>query len=267
MDLGYKGKAVIVTGGSSNINRGNVLAFAREGANVVCADIDEKAGQRVVGEANALGGAGKCIFIKTDVTSQDSVNALVQQTVKEFGKLDVLINGVGWQESPWRLFMEQDKKTWEKMIALNLYSVIYGTKAALEVMIPKKYGKIINIGSEAGRLGEFRQTFYSACKGGVIAFTKAVAKEVGRYSININCICPAGVIPEKAEHASELSMTQGVTQENMPEEMKKMQVKMYPIGRMAVAQDVANTVLFVCSDAASFIHGQTISVNGGYSTL
>lgn len=267
MDLGYRGKSVIVTGGSSNINRGNVLAFAKEGANVVCADIDEKAGQRVVSEANAVGGGGKTMFIKTDVTSQDSVNSLVQQTVKEFGKLDVLINGVGWQESPWRLFMEQDKATWEKMIALNLYSVIYGTRAALDVMIPKKYGKIINIGSEAGRLGEFRQTFYSACKGGVIAFTKAVAKEVGRYSININCICPAGVIPEKAEHASELSMTQGVTQENMPEEMKKMQVKMYPIGRMAVAQDVANTVLFVCSDAASFIHGQTISVNGGYSTL
>src|SRR5512136_168632 len=266
MDLGYKGKAVIVTGGSSNINRANVLAFAKEGANVVCADIDDKQGARVVEEANALGG-GKVIFMKTDVTNQDSFNILMQQTMKEFGKVDVLINGVGWQESPWRLFMEQDKKTWEKMVALNLYSVIYGTRAALEVMIPRKYGKIINIGSEAGRVGEFRQTFYSACKGGVIAFTKAVAKEVGRYSINVNCICPAGVIPEKAEHASELSMTQGVTQENMSEEMKKMQVKMYPIGRMAKAQDVANTVLFVCSDAASFIHGQTISVNGGYSTL
>ncbi len=267
MELGYRGKAVIVTGGSSNINRGNVLAFAKEGANVICADIDDKQGPKVVAEANALGGGGKTIFVKTDVTSQDSVNAMVQQTVKEFGKLDVLINGVGWQESPWRLFMEQDKATWEKMIALNLYSVIYGTKAALEVMIPKKYGKIVNIGSEAGRIGEFRQTFYSACKGGVIAFTKAVAKEVGRYSINVNCICPAGVIPEKAEHASALSMTQGVTQETMPEEMKKMQIKMYPIGRMAVPADVANMMLFICSDAASFIHGQTISVNGGYSTL
>jgi 2-hydroxycyclohexanecarboxyl-CoA dehydrogenase len=266
MDLGYKGKAVIVTGGSSNINRGNVLAFAKEGANVVCADIDDKQGARVVEEANALGG-GKVIFMKTDVTNQDSFNILMQQTMKEFGKVDVLINGVGWQESPWRLFMEQDKKTWEKMVALNLWSVIYGTRAALEVMIPRKYGKIINIGSEAGRIGEFRQVFYSACKGGVISFTKAVAKEVGRYSINVNCICPAGVIPEKKEHASELSMTQGVTQDTMPEEMKKMQVKMYPIGRMALPQDVANTVLYVCSDAASFIHGQTISVNGGYSTL
>jgi 2-hydroxycyclohexanecarboxyl-CoA dehydrogenase len=266
MDLGYKGKAVIVTGGSSNINRANVLAFAREGANVICADIDDKQGPKVVAEANALGG-GKAIYVRTDVTSPESINLLMNEAMKEFGKVDVMINGVGWLDSPWGLFMEQKRETWQKMVNLNLWSVLYGTRAALEVMIPRKYGKIINIGSEAGRIGEFRQVVYSACKGGVIGFTKAVAKEVGRYSINVNCICPAGVIPEKKEHVSELSMTQGVTQDTMPEEMKKMQLKMYPIGRVAVPQDVANTVLYVCSDAASFIHGQTISVNGGYSTL
>jgi 2-hydroxycyclohexanecarboxyl-CoA dehydrogenase len=266
MDLGYKGKAVIVTGGSSNINRANVLAFAREGANVICADIDDKQGPKVVAEANALGG-GRAIYVRTDVTSPESINLLMNEAMKEFGKVDVMINGVGWMDSPWGLFMEQKRETWQKMVNLNLWSVLYGTRAALEVMIPRKYGKIINIGSEAGRIGEFRQVVYSACKGGVIGFTKAVAKEVGRYSINVNCICPAGVIPEKKEHVSELSMTQGVTQDTMPEEMKKMQLKMYPIGRVAVPQDVANTVLYVCSDAASFIHGQTISVNGGYSTL
>jgi len=266
MDLGYKGKAVIVTGGSSNINRANVLAFAREGANVICADIDDKQGPKVVAEANALGG-GKAIYVRTDVTSPESINLLMNEAMKEFGKVDVMINGVGWMDSPWGLFMEQKRETWQKMVNLNLWSVLYGTRAALEVMIPRKYGKIINIGSEAGRIGEFRQVVYSACKGGVIGFTKAVAKEVGRYNINVNCICPAGVIPEKKEHVSELSMTQGVTQDTMPEEMKKMQLKMYPIGRVAVPQDVANTVLYVCSDAASFIHGQTISVNGGYSTL
>jgi 2-hydroxycyclohexanecarboxyl-CoA dehydrogenase len=266
MDLGYRGKAVIVTGGSSNINRANVLAFAREGANVICADIDDKQGPKVVAEANALGG-GRAIYVRTDVTSPESINLLMNEAMKEFGKVDVMINGVGWMDSPWGLFMEQKRETWQKMVNLNLWSVLYGTRAALEVMIPRKYGKIINIGSEAGRIGEFRQVVYSACKGGVIGFTKAVAKEVGRYSINVNCICPAGVIPEKKEHVSELSMTQGVTQDTMPEEMKKMQLKMYPIGRVAVPQDVANTVLYVCSDAASFIHGQTISVNGGYSTL
>jgi NAD(P)-dependent dehydrogenase (short-subunit alcohol dehydrogenase family) len=266
MDLGYKGKAVIVTGGSSNINRANVLAFAKEGANVVCADIDDKQGPKVVDEANALGG-GKVVFVKTDVTSPESVGAMVNETMKQFGKIDVLVNGVGWLDSPWGLFVEQKRETWQKMVNLNLWSVLYCTRATLEVMVPRKYGKIVNIGSEAGRIGEVRQVVYSACKGGVISFTKALAKEVGRYSINVNCVCPAGVIPEKKEHVSELSMTQGVTQESMPEEMKKMQLKMYPIGRVAVPQDVANTVLYICSDAASFIHGQTISVNGGYSTL
>ena len=267
MDLGYKGKIVIVTGGSSNINRANVLAFAKEGANVVIADIDEKQGPKVAAEAGALGGGGKIVFIKTDVTSFESVDAMVKETMKDFGKIDVLVNGVGWLDSPWGLFMEQKRETWQKMVNLNLWSVLNCTRAVLEQMIPRKYGKICNIGSEAGRIGEFRQVVYSACKGGVIGFTKAIAKEVGRHNINVNCICPAGVIPEKKEHVSELSMTQGVTQETMPEDMKKMQLKLYPIGRVAVPQDVASTVLYVCSDAASFIHGQTISVNGGYSTL
>lgn len=267
MDLGYRGKAVIVTGGSSNINRANVLAFAREGANVVIADIDDKQAPKVAGEASVVSGGGKTIFVKTDVTSVDSVNAMVKETLKEFGQIDVLVNGVGWLDSPWGLFMEQKRETWEKMVNLNLWSVFNCTRAVLEQMIPRKYGKVCNIGSEAGRIGEFRQVVYSACKGGVISFTKAVAKEVGRYSINVNCVCPAGVIPEKKEHVSELSMTQGVTQDTLSEDMKKMQLKLYPIGRVAVPGDVANTVVYVCSDAASFIHGQTISVNGGYSTL
>jgi 2-hydroxycyclohexanecarboxyl-CoA dehydrogenase len=163
--------------------------------------------------------------------------------------------------------MEQKRETWQKMVNLNLWSVLNCSRAVLEQMIPRKYGKVCNIGSEAGRIGEYRQVVYSACKGGVIGFTKAIAKEVGRYSINVNCVCPAGVIPEKKEHVSELSMTQGVTQDTLSEDMKKMQLKLYPIGRVAVPQDVANMVVYVCSDAASFIHGQTISVNGGYSTL
>lgn len=267
MDLGYKGKTVIVTGGSSNINRANVLTFAREGANVVNADIDDKMGPRVVEEANAQGGGGKTIYIKTDVTDWDSVQAMVKKTLDEFGQIDVLVNGVGWVDTPWGLFMEQTRQTWEKMVGLNFWGTINCTRAVLEHMIGRKYGKIINIGSEAGRIGEFRQVMYSATKGGVISLTKAIAKEVGRYSINVNCLCPAGVIPEKAEHVSEFSMTQGVTQENMPEELKARQVKMYPIGRVAVPQDVANAAVFLGSDVASFIHGQTISINGGYSTL
>jgi len=267
VDLGLKGKTAIVTGGSSNINRANVLTFAREGANVVNADIDDQVGPKVVAEANAQRGGGKAIYVKTDVTNWDSVQAMVKKTLDEFGQIDILVNGVGWVDTPWGLFMEQTRDTWEKMANLNFWGTVNCTRAVLDHMIKRKYGKVINIGSEAGRIGEFRQVMYSALKGGVIGLTKALAKEVGRYSININCLCPAGVIPEKAEHVSRFTMTQGVTQENMPEELKAKQMKMYPIGRVAVPQDVANAVVFLASDAASFIHGQTISVNGGYSTL
>ena len=138
MDLGYKGKAVIVTGGSSNINRANVLAFAKEGASVVIADIDEKQAPKVAAEANALGGGGKIVFIKTDVTNVESVDAMVKETMKDFGKIDVLVNGVGWLDSPWGLFMEQKRETWEKMLTLNLWSVFNCTRAVLEQMITRK---------------------------------------------------------------------------------------------------------------------------------
>src|SRR4030042_369373 len=122
MDLGYKGKAVIVTGWRSNTNRANVLAFAREGASVVIADIDEKQAPKVAAEATALGGGGKIVFIKTDVARVESVDAMVKETVKEFGKIDVLVNGVGWLDSPWGLFMEQTREAWGKMLNLNLWS-------------------------------------------------------------------------------------------------------------------------------------------------
>jgi len=267
MDLGFIGKTAIITGGGSNINRANVLTFAREGANLVCADIDVKQGQRVVNEANTLGGGGRTILVKTDVTNWESVQAMVKKTLEEFGKIDVLVNGVGWIDTPWGLFREQTRDTWEKMVNLNYWSTVNCTRAVLDHMIQRRYGKIINIGSEAGRTGEYRQVIYSGCKGAVISFTKALAKELGRYNINVNCLCPAGVVPEKAEHVGELTMTQGVTQESMPPELRERIIKMYPIGRLCLPQDVANAVLFLASDVASFITGQTLSVNGGYSTL
>jgi len=172
MDLGYKGKTVIVTGGSSNINRANVLTFAREGANVVNADIDDKMGPKVVDEANAQGGGGKAIFVKTDVTDWDSVQAMVKKTLDEFGQIDVLVNGVGWVVD--KVFMEEDRDKWQKLINLNFWSVINCSRAVLDHMVERQSGTIINIGSDAGRMGEFREAVYGGCKGGVIAMTKAL---------------------------------------------------------------------------------------------
>jgi len=268
MDLGLKGKTVIVTGGGSNIGRAIFLTYAREGANLVNAEIDEKMGQKAVDEANALKAGSKAIYIKTDVTNPDSCQAMVQKTIGEFGQIHVLNNVVGWTFD--RLFIEKPRKEWEKEIALNLWSVINCTRAVVDHMMEKKYGKIVNMGSDAGRIGEFREAVYGACKGGVIALSKALARELGRYNININVVCPGMTIPASTEEAGELSMFgpggfgRGIF--DNPEMKEKLKAS-YPLRRLCTAQEVANAVVFLASDAASFITGQTLSVSGGYTMM
>ena len=268
MDLGLSGKTVIVTGGGSNIGRAIFLTFVGEGANVVCAELDESQGQKVVGEANAMG-AGKAIYVKTNVTDWDSVQATMKKTLDEFGKIDVLANVVGWTFD--RLFIEKPREEWEKEINLNLWSVINCTRAVADHMIEQKYGKIVSMGSDAGRMGEWREAVYGASKGGVIALSKALARELGRYNINVNVVCPGTVIPEVAEHAGSLSMSKGIeggiTVETIPQERKDKILKNYALRRLCTPQEVANAVVFLSSDAASFITGQTLSVSGGYTMM
>ena len=264
MDLGLAAKTVIVTGGGSNIGRAILLTFAKEGANVVNAEIDEKQGQKVVMEANALGGGGRTILIKTDVTNNDSVVAMVKKTLETFGKIDVLVNVVGWTID--RLFIEKTREEWEKEIALNLWSDINCIRAVLDHMVEQKYGKIISIGSDAGRMGEFREAVYGGCKGAVIAMSKALARELGRYNININVVCPGLTIPESAEAIGEKSLWQDMLQIFTPEAQEKA-AKAYPLRRLGRPQDIANAVVFLASDVARHITGQTLSVSGGYTMM
>ena len=267
MDLGFAGKTVIVTGGGSNIGRAILLTFAREGANVICAEIDEKQGQKVVDEANVLGGGGRVVLVKTDVTSWDSVQETVKKALDEFGQIDVLTNVVGWTFE--RLFIEKPREEWEKEINLNLWSVINCTRAVIDHMIERKYGKIVSMGSDAGRIGEFREAVYGACKGGVIALSKALARELGRYNINVNVVCPGMTIPDSAEHIGERSMlpAMGITHEQMSPEIKEKIARNYALRRLCTPQEVANAVVFMASDAASFITGQTLSASGGYTMM
>lgn len=264
MDLNLAGKTVIVTGGGSNIGRGIVLAFAEEGVNVVIADIDEVQGQKVANEANALGD-GKAVVIKTDVTNVDSVAAMVKKTLEQFGKIDTLVNNAGWGMD--RLFIEKPRSEWEKEVNINLWGVINCTRAVLDHMIERKYGKIINIGSDAGRMGEYREAVYAACKGGIIAMSKSVAREIGRYGITVNVVCPGVTVPESPEYAGELSMWKGPMTEVFTPETREKAVKAYPLRRLGKPEDIANAVVFLASDAASFITGQTISVSGGYTMM
>lgn len=263
MELGLAGKTVIVTGGGSNIGRGISLAFVREGSNVVIAEIDEGQGQKVVEEAK--GSSGQAIVIKTDVTKLDEVDSMVKKALDEFKKIDVLINNVGW-DIP-QPFTNTTEEFWDKVISLNYRSDLNCIKAVLPYMIEQKSGAIVSISSDAGRVGEFREAVYSGCKAGVIALSKAVAREVGRNGIRLNVVCPGVVVPPP-ENIGELSMWKGgETSQIFTPEVQKKAAATYALRRLGKAEDVANSVVFLASDAANYITGQTLSVSGGYSMM
>ena len=261
MDLGLRGKTIIVTGGGSNIGRGIVLAFAREGANVVNAEIDERQGQKVIDQANTLG--GQTILIKTDVTNWDSVQAMVKETLKIFGKIDVLVNNVGGGGGP-RKFTEKPREECETEMDLTFWSVFNCTRAVLDHMIERRYGKIVNIGSPSalsGFSGRY-SAIYGGAKAAVISLSKTLAWEVGLYGININVVVPGLTTPESSEDVGMESFWRRGLEIYTPE-MKQRALKYQPLQRLGRPEDVANMVVFLASDCASYTTGQTISVNGG----
>jgi 2-hydroxycyclohexanecarboxyl-CoA dehydrogenase len=264
MDLELAGKTVIVTGGASNIGRAIALTFAREGSNVVIADIDEGQANKVASEANTLGGGGRTIVVRTDVTDYQEVEAMVGRASDEFGRIHVLVNNVGWVLD--RLFLEQPHEDWEKTVNINLWSVIYCMRAVLPQMVENGYGRIVSISSEAGRVGEYREAVYGACKAGVIGLTKSLAREVGRYGITLNAVCPAVTVPRGEDEIGEHSLWKVGLQLFTPEAQEKAK-RLYPLRRLGKAEDTANAVVFLASDAASFITGQSLSVGGGFTMI
>lgn len=265
MDTGLNGKTVIVTGGGSNIGRGISLAFAAEGAKVVIADLDVTQAKKV--EAEALkGGAASAEVIRCDVTDNDSVVAMVQAVEKKYGSIDVLVNNVGWTYD--RLFIEKPRDEWDKEIKLNLWGMINCTRAVMDGMIKRKAGAVVSIGSDAGRMGEFREGVYGACKAGVIALTKSLAREYGKYNLRFNVVCPGTTMPNSDDEISELSIWRdGHTAAWNTPEMRERIAKAYPLRRVGTPQDVAPAVVFLASQQASFITGQTLSASGGYSMM
>jgi 2-hydroxycyclohexanecarboxyl-CoA dehydrogenase len=173
MDLGLKGKSVIVTGGGSNIGRAIVLGFAKEGAKITIADIDEKQAQKVADKAKEMG-AGDAAVVKTDVTDLAAVEAMVKKVKDKHGSVDILVNNVGWDIQ--QLFVDTGPDFWDKVVAINYRTVLNCTKAVLAPMMEQGNGVIVSIGSDAGRIGEFKEAVYGGTKGAVISFTKAVAR-------------------------------------------------------------------------------------------
>lgn len=265
MDLGLGSKVVVVTGGGSNIGRATSLTFAKEGANVAIVDLDETQGQKTAGEANALNGGGRTVVHKMDVTNLQEVQEVFKKVKDEFGKIDVLVNNVG-RELGLMFFNDTTTQMWDIIIDVNYRGVLNCTKAVLPYMIDQKGGAIVSIGSDAGRMGDAKEAVYGGCKGGVIAFTKAVARENGRYGIRLNVVCPGATIPGSKEEVGDQSMW-ALGPDMFTPEIREQWSKKYALRRLGTPQEVANAVVFLGSDAASFITGQTLSASGGYSMM
>src|SRR5215468_3585632 len=265
MELNLEGKSVIVTGGGSNIGRAIALAFARERVHLTIAEIDEGQGKKVAVEAEQSGAASATV-VRTDVTQWESVHGMVRAVEARHGRVDVLVNNVGWTYD--RLFVEKTRDEWEKEIQINLWGMINCTRAALDGMIGRKSGAIVSLGSDAGRMGEFREGVYGACKAGVIALSKSLAREVGRHGIRLNVICPGMTMPASEEDFGSLSMWAAEANRAWgTPDMQARIAKAYPLRRIGKPEDVAGAVVFLASDAASFITGQTLSVSGGYTMM
>ena len=263
MDLEFVNKSVIVTGGASNIGRAITLGFAREGANITIAELDEVLAEKVADEARKLGAAGVQV-VKTDVTDMAQVQSMVGQAVDKFGGVDVLVNNVGWDEL--MFFTQTTPEFWEKIIKINFVGMLNCTYTALEHMV-KSGGAIVSISSDASRQGEAREAVYGGMKAGINSFMKTIAKENGRYGVRCNVVCPGVTIPDESEEVSDGSMWADRSAMFTAEQFEKIAATL-PLKKLGRPTDLANAVLFMSSNAvAGHVTGQVLSVSGGYSMI
>jgi NAD(P)-dependent dehydrogenase (short-subunit alcohol dehydrogenase family) len=254
MDLGLKGKVAIVTGAGSQIGFGRAIAMtlAKEGCNIIATDINLPGAKQTVADVESLG--RKAMAIKVDVTNRDEVNEMVKAALKKFKKIDILVNNAGSTNKP-TPFADMPEAWADLDIEINLKGVMNCTKAVINQMRERKYGKIINISSAAGKMGMPDTTVYTAAKAGVIGFTRGLAAEMAPLGINVNSVAPGGADTGFNRHSQ------------VPDEAVKGFANMIPIRRLTEPHDIANMVSFLASDAASDIVGQTISVDGGLTMI
>jgi 2-hydroxycyclohexanecarboxyl-CoA dehydrogenase len=240
-------RIAIVTGAGRGIGRGNAEKLTAEGATVVAADVDE---ETAAATAAALGGGA--LGLAADVSSRDAVETMVETVREHFGRIDVLVNNAGWDKvGP---FVDSDPADWDRIIAINLYGVLHTCKAVLPIMAEQGDGRVVNLASDAGRVGSSGEAVYSAAKGGVIAFTKAAAREMARHQVAVNCVCPG---------PTDTALFASVTEDSP--KLRDALIKAIPLRRLAQPTDLANAVAFLASDEAAYITGQTLSVSGGLS--
>ncbi len=238
-------RIAVVTGAASGIGQATAEALAAAGAMVIVADLNVDKGQAV---ASAIRAAGrKADFFKLDVTNDASVEAFATDVQARYGAPDIVVNGAGWGQT--KPFWEGTPDFWDKLVALNFVGPMKLVKALLPKMMERGSGKIVNVSSDAGRVGSLGETVYSGAKGGLIAFTKSLAREVARYNINVNCVCPGP--------------TDTPLMAAVPDKVKEALTKAIPFKRLGKATEVADAIVFFASDKSSYITGQVLSVSGG----
>lgn len=238
-------KLAIVTGGASGIGRATVEAFAEAGAHVVLADIDTENGEATAAAIRDRG--HKVDFVRLDVTDRSAIETFKAAVLDIGSPVDVIAHVAGWGKI--QPFVENSEEYWHDVVNLNLMGVIGVTRAFLDGMIEQKSGKIVVVASDAGRVGSLGETVYSAAKAGTLGFVKGLAREMARFNITVNAVCPGP--------------TDTPLLARVPEKFREAFIRATPMRRLARPEEVADAVLFLASDRSSFITGQVLSVNGG----
>ncbi|NLD55479.1 MAG: 2-hydroxycyclohexanecarboxyl-CoA dehydrogenase [Burkholderiaceae bacterium] len=247
----FEGKVVVVTGGGGGIGGALCRHFAREGARVAVLDRDEPAA-RVTAQSVTQAGGDAAAFA-CDITDRAGVDAALAALTTQLGEVDVLVNNAGWDV--FRPFLKTGPAEWDKLIAINLVGALNMHHAVLPGMVGRKAGRIVNIASDAARVGSSGEAVYAACKGGLVAFSKTIAREHARHGITVNVVCPG-----PTDTALFADYKQGA---GNPEKLVEAFTRAIPLGRIGQPDDLPGAVLFFASDAAAYVTGQVLSVSGG----
>jgi len=238
-------KIAVVTGAAQGIGKVIAMHLVKKGASLVLCDINLEMAKEAAREIEEAG--GKCLALKSDVSNMQDAEKIIKDAVEHFGSLDILVNNAGITRDNVLIRMKEEQ--WDQVMAVNLKGTFNVTKAAIKVMMRKKSGKIVNIASITGLMGNAGQANYSASKAGVIGFTKSIAREYADRGITVNAVAPGFI---------ETAMTDAI-----PEREREELIRQIPVKKLGTPEDVANAVCFLASEEASYITGQVIGVNGG----